>query len=248
MVGRQDELAVVDEKLKLAMQGKGQVIGVIAEAGMGKSRLVAEIIRLARKRGFIGYGGACQSSGTNTAYLVWQPIWQAFFDLDPEMPQRKQIRLLEGEIDERAPERVEALPLLGLVLDLPLPDNDFTQALDPKDRKGVLEALLEDCLKSAARETPLLIVLEDLHWVDPLSNDLLDTLARVSENLPVCFVLAYRPPDLVRLQKPRVEELPYFTRIDLKELSRLRHRAIDPRQTRTTFPRTDWHSAKSPGR
>ena len=135
------------------------------------------------------------------------------------MPQRRQIRLLEGEIEDRVPERVEALPLLGLLLDLTLPDNDFTQSLDPKDRKSTLEMLLEECLKSAVKESPLLIVLEDLHWVDPLSHDLLETLARVSENLPVCYVLAYRPPDAVRYQTPPVESLPYFTKIELKDLT-----------------------------
>lgn len=219
MIGRQEELALIDEKLKLALQCNGQVIGITAEAGMGKSRLIAEVIRLARKRGFVGYGGACQSSGTNTPYLVWQSIWQAFFDLDPEMPQRKQIRLLEGELEDRVPERADSLPLLGLVLDLPLPDNEFTSALDPKDRKSALEILLEDCLKSATRETPLLIVLEDLHWIDALSHDLLETLTRVSEHLPICFVLAYRPPDIQRLQTSRVERLPHFTRIELKDLT-----------------------------
>jgi adenylate cyclase len=219
MIGRQEELALVNEKLGLALQGKGQVIGITAEAGMGKSRLIAEIIRLARKRGFVGYGGACQSSGTNTAYLVWQPIWQAFFDLDPEVPQRRQIRLLEGELEDRVPERVESLPLLGLVLNLPLPENEFTRTLEPKDCKSALEALLEDCLKSAASETPLLIVLEDVHWIDPLSHDLLETLARVSENLPVCFVLAYRPPDITRVQDRRVEKLIYFSSIELKDLT-----------------------------
>jgi predicted ATPase/class 3 adenylate cyclase len=219
MIGRQEELSLVDEKLTLASQGKGQVIGITADAGMGKSRLVAEVIRLARKRGFVGYGGACQSSGTNTPYLVWKPIWQAFFDLDPEMPQRKQMRLLEGEIEDRVPDRVDALPLLGPVLDLALPDNDFTRTLDPKDRKSALEVLLEECLKSAVKDAPLLIVLEDLHWIDPLSHDLLKTLARVSENLSVCFVLAYRPPDQVRYQTPQVENLPYFTKIELRNLT-----------------------------
>jgi predicted ATPase/class 3 adenylate cyclase len=219
MVGRQEDLALLEKKLELALQGEGQVIGITAEAGMGKSRLIAEVIRLARKRGFIGYGGACQSSGTNTPYFVWQPIWQAFFDLDPEMPQRKQIRLLEGELEDRAPLRLESLPLLGIVLDLPLPDNEFTAALDPKDRKSALEILLEDCLKSAASETPLLIVLEDVHWIDPLSHDLLEILARVSQNLRICFVLAYRPPDIPRLREPRVEKLSYFTKIALSYLT-----------------------------
>ena len=219
MVGRQQELALIDQKLTLALQGRGQVIGITAEAGMGKSRLIAEVIRLARRRGFVGYGGACQSSGTNTAYLVWQPIWQAFFDLDPEMPQRKQIRLLEAELEDRVPDRVESLPLLGSILDLPLPENDFTRALEPKDRKTGLESLLEDCLRSAARETPLLIVLEDLHWIDALSHDLLETLSRLSESLAICFILAYRPPELPRLEIPRVEKLPCFTRIELRDLT-----------------------------
>ena len=219
MIGRQDELNLVDEKLNLALQGKGQVIGIVAEAGMGKSRLVAEVIRLARKRGFIGYGGACQSSGTTTPYFVWKSIWEAFFDLDLEIPQRKQLRLLEGELEDRVPERMEALPLLGAVLDLPLPENEFTNTLEPKDRKSALEILLEDCLKSAAGESPLLIVLEDLHWIDPLSYDLLETLARISGNLSVCFVLAYRPPEMTRYQSLHVESFSHFTKIELKDLT-----------------------------
>lgn len=219
MVGRQAELALVDEKLTLTLEDRGQVVGICAEAGMGKSRLVAEIIRLARKRGFVGYGGACQSSGTNTPYLVWRPIWQAFFDLDLEMQPRKQIRWLEGELEELAPEHLDALPLLELVLGFSLPDNDFTKALEPQDRKSTLEALLEDCLRSAVKESPLLIVLEDLHWIDPLSCDLLETLARISENLPICFVVAYRPTDFPHLQIPHMEALPYFTKIELDDLA-----------------------------
>ncbi len=218
MVGRQEELQLIKEKLDLALQSQGQVIGIVAEAGMGKSRLVAEVIHNARKKGFAGYGGTCQSSGTSTPYLVWQSIWQAFFDLDPEMSLRKQLRMLEGEIDDRAPERVDALPLLGLVIGQPLPENDFTRALDPQDRKIALEALLEACLKSAAQETPLLIVLEDLHWIDPLSLELLDTLVRIGAGMPICFVLAYRLPDGVRYQTPRIEKAPNFTKLELKNL------------------------------
>lgn len=219
MMGRQAELALIDEKLALAAQGHGQVIGITADAGMGKSRLVAEVIRLARKRGFTGYGGACAASGANTPYLVWKPIWQAFFDVDPTAPPRRQIRNLEGEIEDRAPSRVEALPVLSILLDLPIEDNDFTRALEPKERRNVLTATLEECLKSAAAETPLLLVLEDIHWIDALSNALLETLARVSATLPVCFVLAYRPPESARLAAMQVESLPHFTRVTLDQLT-----------------------------
>jgi hypothetical protein len=110
----------------------------VAEAGLGKSRLVAEVIRSARRKGFVGYGGACQSDGTHTPYLAWRSIWQAFFDVDPELPLRKQLRNIEGEIEDRAPTRVDALPLLNAVLDLKIPDNEFTKSLEPRFRQSAL--------------------------------------------------------------------------------------------------------------
>lgn len=219
MMGRQQELALISHKLELARRGQGQVIGITAEAGMGKSRLVAEAVRLAQRLGFAGYGGTCESSGANTAYLAWKPIWQALFNVDPTAPARRQLRQLEGEIEDRAPGRGQALPLLAPLLDLQIEDNDFTRPLEPKDRRNALTALLEDCLKAAAHEDPLLIVVEDVHWIDPLSRDLLESLAQATTNSAVCFLLAYRPPDLARLQAPRVEALSNFTKIELAELA-----------------------------
>ena len=226
MIGRKHEMQVIEEKMALALKGQGQIIGITAEAGIGKSRLVAEGIRLAWRRNLTGYGGTCRSEGINTPYLVWQDIWSAFFDLDAGMPLRKQIRSLEGELQDRTPEQVDALPLFGAVLGLSLPDNDFTRALQPKDRKAQLETVLIECLQSAAREAAeegsgLLLVLEDLHWIDPVSFDLLELAARAIEKLPVLILLAYRPPDtdnelhtLIRL-----EAFDHFTQLKLSELS-----------------------------
>jgi len=219
MVGRQAELKLIEEKLDLAKEGKSQVIGIVAEAGVGKSRLVAEVIRSARRTGFVGFGGACQSDGIHTPYLTWKSIWQAFFDVDPEMSERKLLRNIEGEIKDRVPSRLEAMPLLNVVLDLSIPENDFTKNLEPKIRQSALHALLEDCLKAQATDEPTLIVIEDLHWIDALSHDLLEQLAKALAGHAVCFVLAYRPPQMERLQTPRIEALEQFTRIELSELT-----------------------------
>jgi predicted ATPase len=139
--------------------------------------------------------------------------------VDPEQPLRKTARNLEGEIEDRAPERIEAMPLLNVVLDLHIPENEFTQNLEPKIRQSALHALLVDCLKAAAQDEPLLIVVEDVHWIDALSHDLLEQLARALADYAVCFVLAYRPPQLARLEAPRIEALPQFTHIKLHELT-----------------------------
>jgi adenylate cyclase len=220
MVGRERELHIIGDKLDRASPGQAQVIGIVAEAGLGKSRLVAEAIRLAHKKGFVGYGGACQSDGVNTPYLAWKTIWSAFFDVDPSAPLRKQMRSLEGEIEDYAPSRVPAMPLLNVVLDLEIPENDFTGSLEPQYRKSALTALFEDCLRAAANGEPLLIVIEDLHWIDALSHDLLEELTKALADCPICFVLAYRPPQITRLVVPRLEALPQFTKIELHELNR----------------------------
>lgn len=236
MMGRQAELALIEEKFQSVLQGRGQVIGIVAEAGMGKSRLVAEAIRLAHQRGFVGYGGVCESSGTLTPYLVWKKIWQAFFDVNPTASLRRQLRQLEDEVEEHTPVRVPTVPVLSILLDIPIAENDFTHTLEPKDRRNVLTAVLLECLQSAASQGPHLFVLEDLHWVDALSHDLLETLATASENLPICFVLAYRPPNPLRYQAPRVENLPYFTRITLQQLTDLEAEALIRAKLAQRFP------------
>ena len=205
MVGREAELAQSVQVIEQTLAGHGHVLGITAEAGLGKSRLVAEVLRLAHQRGMVGYGGAAQATGTCSPYLVWQPIWRALFDLAPDAPLRRQLRALEGLVDEWAPERIEAVPLLGPLLGLALPDNAFTAHLEARDRQGALHALLRACLAGVAREVQgegggLLIVLEDVHWVDAASTALLRELTHTIADLPVLLVLAYRPLDQAQPQ------------------------------------------------
>jgi predicted ATPase/class 3 adenylate cyclase len=219
MVGRVRELQLINEKLDLAATGKGQVIGIAGEAGIGKSRLVAEMMQSARLKGFLEYGGACRSDGLGTPYLAWKSIWRAFFDVDTNTPPHTQLQSITSAIENRAPARRDTLPLLSAVLDLHLPENDFTQNLEPKIRQSALYALLEDCLKTAAQNAPILILIENLHWMDAVSYDLLEQLARGLTNYAVCFVIVYRPQELARLQVSQLESLPQFTRIELHELN-----------------------------
>jgi class 3 adenylate cyclase/tetratricopeptide (TPR) repeat protein len=214
MVGRERELAIANDKLEMALASKPQVIGIVADAGMGKSRLVAEVIRLAHKKDFVGFGGACQSDAVNTPYLAWKPIWSALFGVDPELPLRKQIHLLEGEVAYYVPDRAQATPLLSVMMNLEIPHNDFTRNLEPQYRQSALRVLLEDCLRAATKDEPILIVIEDLHWMDSLSQVLLEELTRDLTDIPICFVLAYRPTQLTQ-----IESRSNFTKIELSELT-----------------------------
>ncbi len=218
MVGRKAELALIEQKLDLAQLGHGQIVGITAEAGMGKSRLMAEVIRLAREREVLGYGGECQSYGTNTSYLVWQSIWRGFFNLTPAWSTAEQIEALERQLSQIDPSLLPRLPLLGAVLNLQIPDNELTGSFNAKLRKESLESLLVDCLNKRAQEMQILLVLEDCHWLDPVSHDLLEVIGRAIADLPVLIVLAYRPPQLDRIMAPRVNQLIYFSEIALTDL------------------------------
>jgi tetratricopeptide (TPR) repeat protein len=86
-------------------------------------------------------------------------------------------------------------------------------------RKASLEALLVDCIRRRAQERPLLLVLEDAHWIDPLSRDLLEAVARAIADVPVCVVVIYRPPDGPGELPVRLARLPYFAELRLAELT-----------------------------
>jgi adenylate cyclase len=219
MVGREAELALIEEKLALVLEGRGQIVGITGEAGVGKSRLVAEVIRAASDRQLTGYASECESYGTNTSYMVWWPIWRALLNVDPAWEVAQQIDALERELEQIDPALVPRLPLLGAALNSTIPDNDLTRTFDAKLRKTSLEALLVDCLRARARTTPLFFVLEDSHWLDPLSHDLAEVIGRAVADLPVLLVMVYRPPELERLQAPRVSQLAHFTEIRLTDFT-----------------------------
>jgi len=219
MVGRAQELQLAAGKIALAQQGRGQIIGITAEAGMGKSRLNAEIIRLAANRGLVGYGGECQSHGTNVSYLVWRNVWRGFFGLDPAWEPERQLAHLDSALTAIDPDLVGRMPLLDVVLNITIPDNAVTQSLDARLRKESLEALLLDCLTRRAQDAPMLIVLEDCQWIDPLSRDLLEFIGRNLSDLRVVLIALYRPPEIDGSEPIPVRTLPHFTEIRLVDFS-----------------------------
>lgn len=221
MVGRSQEKELATHKIDLAIRGRGQIIGISGEAGLGKSRLVTEIARQANSRGMSIFGGESQSYGTNISYLVWQAIWSNIFGLDPTQSFSDKRQALERQLEQIDPRLVPRLPLLGAVLNLLIPDNDLTGTFDAKLRKSSLEALLVDCLRWRARQSPLFLVLDDCHWMDPLSRDLVAVVSRTIVDLPVILVLVYRPAEADRLQSLGILNLPHFTSIALENFDRL---------------------------
>lgn len=219
LVGRDEEVALLAEAMRGVLEGKGHIISIVGEAGLGKSRMVAKALSMARERGFEIYGGEAESHGVNSSYLVWHPIWRGILGVDPTRPQALQISRLRqrlGAVDENM---VQRLPLLGPALQLSIKDNELTSGLDAKLRKSLLESLLVEILADKAAERPLLLVLEDCHWLDALSYDLMDEVARRIENLPVLIIRTYRDMGLEGEREAPASKLAYHSSMELTPLT-----------------------------
>ncbi len=218
LIARQQELAELEAKLRLAQQGQGQIVSITSEAGLGKTRLVAELVKRAQAAGVTTYVGVCESFGIHSSYLVWESIWRGLFGLEAQGPLEQQVAHLQERLAAVDPLLAERYPLLGSVLNLSIPENELTRSLDAKTRKRALETLLVDYLRGRPWSTPLLFVLEDGHWVDPLSQDLLEVIGQAIVDLPVLIVLNYRPTTAEHLRNLQINTLPYHTTIELAPL------------------------------
>jgi tetratricopeptide (TPR) repeat protein len=218
IVGRQAELRAIGTLLERARSGRGQVASLTGEPGVGKSRLAVEVIRLARRLGLAVHTGACRADGGATAYLVWQPIWRTLLEVDPSLSAAEQQTRLARRVAEYDGGSSRRAPLLSPVLNLPLPDSDLTASLDPLARAELLRSLLLDQFRAVATATPLLVVLEDCHWIDPASQLLLEFLARNVADQTVLIVVTSRPADTAATAFVPLAQLGHFAEIPIRQL------------------------------
>lgn len=219
MVGRKQELQQVQKLFDAAQQGNGQVVGISAEAGVGKSRFAYELVRLAEEQSFQIYNGAAQSYGTTTPYLIWRSIWQQFFGIFNLLSPTSQIQHLSNMLMGIAPYLNDRLPLLGPLLNLDIPENKLSQSVDPQMRVELLKSLLLDCIQYQSKQHPMLFVLEDCHWIDDLSQELLAFIGHNIADLPTVLLLLYRPSAKETDPLRWVSSIDPVTQIELNELT-----------------------------
>ena len=132
----------------------------------------------------------------------------------------RQMAQVQSIVNEMNPDWSIRLPLLGDLLDLPIPDNATTAAFDAQLRQEALFALAVDLVQAWAQDQALLLLVDDAHWMDEASVELTLALARNIANIPLLLALVHRPP--IRADEPLLPQLdqwPYCYRLDLSDLS-----------------------------
>ncbi len=219
LVGRARELAQVEEIIDRAQAGRGQLLVVSGEAGVGKSRFLEEVIGLTQEKvpGMHGLGGNCFSYGSQSPYLPWIELFNHFFGLDrreEDDPQQK-MRLVEQRLSEADPALAVWTPLMGQLLGLPAPDNALTASLDPQLRKQRIFDITLNLLRYQAQQSPLLlIVFEDVHWIDAISLEMLNYVARNVTDYPILLLALHRPT----IELTEWEQYAHHTHIELADL------------------------------
>ena len=191
-VGRDQELSVLGVYFERAAKGHGQVVFITGEAGIGKSRLLLEFRRSIRDEGVNWLQGQCLSYGRNIPYRPIIDILKTNFGLEEDDNDSTIIERVEEKTagwDEGAGATVAYLKYL-LNVD---PGDCTISAMDPMERRAGIYDGLRALLLQESRENLLVVAVEDLHWIDEQSEEVLAALAEVVASARVLLVLNYRP-------------------------------------------------------
>jgi len=188
LVGRDQELAALEHLLEQTSNGQGQLLLLCGEAGIGKSRLVAELKTSATALGFGVLEGKCFPTDLTSPYAPLRDLLHSCFASLSPASIIAAVGPFARALAPLLPERVSLLPELASLP--PLPE------LSPEQEQRRLFAALAEFFTRQAGQRPLLLIVEDVHWSDDSSLEFLHTLARQMTDRPLLLLCTYRSDDI----------------------------------------------------
>ncbi|MFC1821905.1 adenylate/guanylate cyclase domain-containing protein [Thermodesulfobacteriota bacterium] len=190
-IGRQDEMRVLTGAFEKVRTGLGQIVGIIGEAGVGKSRLIYELRKdLAGEHHYLE--GRCLQFGSSIPFLPLLDILKACFGIEEGDPETSINEKMNKRLRELHENLIGAVPAYQDLLSLPIEDAGWDN-LDPKEKRLRTFEAIRDLFIHLSQEKPLLLVFDDLHWADKTSEEFLDYLIGWLANTPILLLLLYRP-------------------------------------------------------
>jgi class 3 adenylate cyclase/tetratricopeptide (TPR) repeat protein len=192
LVGRAEELAAVTDVLDTLAGGRGGIVSVTGEPGVGKSRLTEEAWALATERGFRCLETRCLSYGAGLAYWPYSELLRNFAELRTEDAPAEAASRLRAALEELGAS--DAGPFFERLLGLEGTDSSGEIAgLEPQAFRRALHDAFAAWVRAVAREQQAVVIFEDIHWADASSLELTRELAAVAEREPLLLYLVGRP-------------------------------------------------------
>jgi DNA-binding NtrC family response regulator len=188
-VGRQQELQFLSARLAAVARGHGGIVGVVGAAGLGKSRLLLEFRQQLKEASAAFLEGHCASHGSAIAYLPIMDVVRLALGLAESGPVAAAARQIRAAVDELGLP-VEAVPVLLRFLGL---DGADEPQSGPEAARARAFEVIRAVLLGLSRRHPLVVAVEDLHWIDRASEELLASLADVVAGAPILLITTYRP-------------------------------------------------------
>jgi adenylate cyclase len=213
-VGRAEEMGVLESALARAEASKGAVVGIVAEPGVGKSRLTHEFCEGCRERGIEVFEAQAQSHGQSTPFMPVLEMLRAYFGIADREPERLTREKIAGRALLLDPDFAEDLPLAFDFLGVPDPDRPVTQ-MSPEARARALGRIVCRLVNAPRRRHTVVLVVEDLHWMDEGSNAMLGELVASVEGTRTLAAINFRPE-----YSPAWGSSPIYREVSLKPLQR----------------------------
>jgi len=191
-VGRKNSMAALKDPFENVKKGSGHVVGIVGEAGVGKSRLLHEFRKQLPNGKHTYLEGRCLHFGSSMPYLPIFDIIRSYFDIkegDREYIIQKKVKDKAIKLDKKLESIVS--PILEL-LSVKTDDEEFSK-LDPKIKREKTFEALRDLFIRESQEKPLVLVVEDLHWIDNTTEEYLNYLVDWLANTSIMLILLYRP-------------------------------------------------------
>jgi class 3 adenylate cyclase/tetratricopeptide (TPR) repeat protein len=191
-VGRDSEIEQLHRALALVQDGHGQLVALVGEPGVGKSRLVYEFTHSHRTQDWVILEAGSVSYGKATSYLPVIDLLKAYFKVHDRETHREIREKVTGKLLTLDESLKPALPALLALLDVPVEETHW-QALDPTQRRQRTLDAVKHLLLRESQVQPVLVVFEDLHWIDSETQALLDSLVESLPTARVLLLVNYRP-------------------------------------------------------